>query len=124
MADEVVPSVEPAEVAALERAADAPKQDAVRASSGQAAPEPERAVAPPTPLSSTPKGALETLVEQAVGERLHTIEAQLAQQAQWLRHTMHLAMVLGHILRVDPAELDDARQKVDAADAAIRKDKL
>lgn len=131
MAEDAIPAVDAAEVAAMERAAEARQaKAAVGVTNDQVDRMPLDIATTVIPKTGefkrveTPppaKGALETLVEQAVAERLHAIEAQLRQQAQWVRHTMHLAMVIGHILRVDPTELEEARKKVDAADAAIRK---
>lgn len=71
--------------------------------------------------ASEPKGALEILVEQAVSKEFAGIREDLADLKRWGRHTMHLVMVLAHILRVGEDEIEAAKNKVNAADAAFRK---
>ena len=74
------------------------------------------------PASPEPKGALETLVEQAVAKEFGGLRSDLADLKRWLRHTMHLCMVLANRLAVHPDELNEAAGKVTAADQAIRKE--
>lgn len=136
MTDEDVPGVDPAEVAALERGADRIAVPPLPASVQRAVMDAERdlepgrdtssvmrgSVPPGAHTTSEPKGALETLVEQAVAARFDDLRDDLADLKRWGRHTMHLAMVLAHVLRVAPEEVDEAKRKVDAADLAIRKE--
>jgi hypothetical protein len=39
----------------------------------------------------------------------------------WVRHTMHLTMVLAHLGRVTNEETDEAKRMIDKADAQLTK---
>lgn len=136
---ETIPGVDAAEVAALERQADARPLDQgrddviaqrmIQRPTGGTAPMPAMGPKPgpqpnPPPTTPYPKGALETLVEQAVAARFDDLQRDLTDLKRWLRHTMHLCMALGNVLRVSPDELQEAKRMVDAADQQIRKEPI